>query len=308
MLALVLVATSISAHAQRRSTVDDNGPARRHTVKRGETLGRVAEIYGCSTNAVLEANRRTNTLVPPGTVVTIPRCQARVRTRSLTRDDDARAAQALAVIDGTATITKPVDHKDDAPRSGATTSVGRPWSGKLLNGERLPTGDGYRIRRPERAYGAEHVVAHLRRAIAGVRALHDVHVLAIGDLSDRDGGKLANHASHQSGLDVDVGFYFTTQPAGYPDTFVAANDTLDLAATWALLVAFVRTTQLEDGVEMIFLDYDVQRRLHAYASKRGTPAADLAAILQYPRGKDALAGLVRHWPNHADHFHVRFKD
>jgi murein endopeptidase len=137
--------------------------------------------------------------------------------------------------------------------------------------------------------------------------MYEVHTLAIGDLSARRGGKIADHQSHQSGLDVDVGFYFHHVPDGYPDRFVAANADLDLAATWALLTAFIRTADLDTGVQTIFLDYDVQARLHAYARQRGTPDADLAMIFQYPRGKDALAGLVRHWPSHADHMHVRFK-
>ena len=34
---------------------------------------------------------------------------------------------------------------------------------------------------------------------------------------------------------------------------------------------------------------------------------DLGFLFQYPRGKDALVGLVRHWPHHADHMHVRFR-
>ena len=33
----------------------------------------------------------------------------------------------------------------------------------------------------------------------------------------------------------------------------------------------------------------------------------LDEIFQYPRGKGAAGGLVRHEPNHADHFHVRFR-
>lgn len=58
---------------------------------------------------------------------------------------------------------------------------------------------------------------------------------------------------------------------------------------------------------MIFLDYEVQARLYKFARGRGTPEADLEAIFQYPRGKDALVGIVRHWPHHTDHLHVRFK-
>ena len=96
-------------------------------------------------------------------------------------------------------------------------------------------------------------------------------------------------------------------PAGYPEAFAAASAALDLEATWALLGSFARTTQLDTGVAMIFLDYDVQARLYRWAKARGTPEDELEFLFQYPRGKDALAGLVRHWPHHADHMHVRFR-
>lgn len=287
--------------------------AGRHVVQRGETLEHVAKVYGCTTAAVLRANRLKTTLVKAGTVVTIPSCSVRTRTRTRPRRDpaddlDARAEQALAVIDGTSVVktARSREAERDEPGDGGE-AVGQPWNGKLRNGAALPAGDGYRIRRPQRAYGASHVVEHLRGAIAAVRALYEVHTLAIGDLSARGGGEIGGHHSHQSGLDVDVGFYFHRVPEGYPDRFVAGTGELDLDATWALLLAFVRTAHLDTGVQMIFLDYDLQRRLHAYAKQRGTPHDDLAMIFQYPRGKDALAGLVRHWPHHADHFHVRFK-
>ncbi len=279
-----------------------------HVVQRGETLEHVAKVHGCSTDAVLRANNLKTTLVRPGTVVAIPTCKlGKPRARALRDDRDMRAEKALAVIDGTATV-KSSRAKDIAePGDGESESVGQPWNGRLVNGAALPEGDGYRIRRPSRAYGANHVVEHLQRAIAGVRAMYDVHTLAIGDLSASEGGKIGDHHSHQSGLDVDVGFYFHRVPEGYPDTFVAANSDLDLDATWALLTAFVRSSELDTGVQMIFLDYDVQASLYKFAKKRGTPDADLEAIFQYPRGKDTLAGIVRHWPHHADHLHVRFK-
>jgi murein endopeptidase len=313
-LALVAVLLPLVASADTQRT---------YVVQRGETLERVAEMFNCSTDAVLSANNRTNTLVPPGTTVKIPSCAQRMKTRTITKgrrtnDDDAKAAQALATIDGTATVVVPTndDDHDSGVASGSSVtfepgeshSVGQPWRGRLENGELLPTDDdAYRIRRPAHAWGAENVVTHLRAAIASVRALHDVHVLAIGDLSAKEGGKLSEHRSHQSGLDVDVGFYFQKVPDGYPDAFAPASDNLDLEATWALLAAFVRTADAPDGVQMIFLDTSVQKRLYDYAQSRGTPADTLAAVFQYPRGRDALAGIVRHWPNHTDHFHVRFK-
>lgn len=263
----------------------------------------------------MRANHVKTTLVKAGTVVIVPSCSLRKRAQTRTRTSrprvrvttaDDRARAALDVIDGASWV-------DDASRSDdaahpAARSLGVPWNGELVDGERLPRDEGYRVRRPERAYGAPHVVDHLRHCIAEVRALYpDVHTLAIGDLSAEHGGKLAAHHSHQNGVDVDVGFYFTELPAGYPAHFAAAGDTLDLQATWALITAFARTSELSDGVQIMFLDYAVQRRLYRWAHERGTPEADLAALFQYPRGKDVHAGLIRHWPNHTDHVHVRFK-
>jgi hypothetical protein len=292
--------------------------AETYVMERGQTLQHVADAYGCSVEAVMRANHVKTTLVKAGTVVIVPSCslhkRAQTRTRTsrprmrVTTDDD-RARAALAVIDGASWVDDAAadERADDAPRRPAR-SVGVPWDGELVGGEQLPRGAGYRVRRPERAFGAPHVVDHLRHCIAEVRALYpDVHTLAIGDLSAEHGGKLAAHHSHQSGVDVDVGFYFTLLPDGYPEHFAAAGDTLDLQATWALITAFARTNELRDGVQIMFLDYAVQRRLYRWAHERGTPEADLEALFQYPRGKDAHAGLIRHWPNHTDHVHVRFK-
>lgn len=271
--------------------------AERYVMQRGETLEHVATAHGCSVEALMRANNVKTTLIRAGTRIEIPSCSLRMRARTRatkTRDPDTQKARAaLAVIDG---ATWTADTQEDEPVT--TPKVG----------ERLPTDEGYKIRRPTRAYGASHVLEHLRSSIAVVRAFYsDVHTLAIGDLSAEHGGKLDNHVSHRTGLDVDVGFYFRRVPAGYPETFARADNNLDIEATWALVTAFARTASLDDGVEIMFLDHAIQRRLYDYAHKRGTPDEDLAAILQYPRRKDTQAGLVRHWPNHADHLHVRFK-
>lgn len=263
--------------------------AERHVVQKGETLEHVARAYGCTVDAIERANKLQTTLVRPGTEIDVPACSVRSRAqlrRPSPDTDDRKASQALAVIDGVSWIP--------AEKPGRFAE--------------MLQGDGYELRRPARAYGEPHVIEHLRSTIAVVRALYpDVHTLAIGDISAEHGGKLDNHKSHRTGLDVDVGFYFKKVPDGYPDRFAAADNELDLEATWALLTAFARTTDADDGVEIIFLDYAVQKRLYDWAHARGTPDSDLADLLQYPRGKDTLAGLVRHWPNHTDHLHVRFK-
>jgi Penicillin-insensitive murein endopeptidase/LysM domain len=294
--------------------------ADRHVMESGETLEHVARGHGCTVAELKRANGVSTTLLRPGTVVVIPACGAprtpKPAAAVAVRDDDERARRALEVIDGTRVVEPrraPREVIERAPEpvtpGGPSQSIGTPWNGKLANGKPMPRGEGYSLRRPQRAYGAAHVVDHLRRVIAEVRALHpDVHTLAIGDLSAQTGGKLDRHVSHQSGLDVDVGLYYRKVPADYPAQFVDAGvANLDLEATWALLVGFARTSRLASGVQIILLDYDIQARLYRWALARGTPEDQLAELLQYPSGKDSGHGLVRHWPRHADHMHVRFK-
>jgi murein endopeptidase len=306
--------------------------AERYVVARGETLEHVAIAHGCTVDAVLRANHLDTTLVSAGTIIDVPACsiEKRARTRVEPRvraaadsSDDDKARAALAVVDGAAWIEPPREPRVSAGGGlkpwttslepgrrgdGDGESLGEPWHGALEHAERLAPGAGYVIRRPSRAYGAPHVIDQLRAAIAQVRAAYpDVHTLAIGDLSAEHGGKISEHRSHQSGLDVDVGFYFTRVPAGYPAAFADADSALDLEATWALLVAFANTTSREGGVEMIFLDAAVQKRLYDWARAHGVTDRELAQMFQYPRGRDELAGLVRHWPGHGNHMHVRFK-
>jgi murein endopeptidase len=267
-------------------------------------------------------------------LIASPAAADKPRTHVTAHDDAAtKARAALAVIDGTTWV------EDAAPKRPATTTTSRrdaadarsdaadarriasrlqPWRATILDGgprgepsaggldgaERLDEGDGIHVRRPQRAYGEPHVVEYVRHAVAEVRALYpDLPTLAIGDLSSEHGGALPGHVSHKSGRDVDVGFYFHHAVTGFQD----ASDDLDLDATWALLAAFARTADRKDGVEIIFLDYAVQKRLYAFAKAHGMPGDELAFLFQYPAGKDAMTGLVRHWPNHANHLHVRFK-
>ncbi|MFT3697307.1 MAG: penicillin-insensitive murein endopeptidase [Kofleriaceae bacterium] len=299
--------------------------AERYVVKRGETLGAVAKKYGCTTAQVERANRVDNSLVPAGTVVTVPDC--RPRPEPVVVDDD-RAKRALAVIDGVKMIPATNDVPADPDRMDGFTwighvallaslpavpdhhragaqALGAPWAGSLDHAAKLQAGEGYFIKRPARSYGTQRLIDYTRSAIAEVRALYpDVHTLAVGDISAELGGKISDHRSHQSGLDVDIGFYFKS---GATQRFDDANADLDLEATWALLTAFTRIAAQDDGVQMIFLDYDVQRRLYDCAKKRGTRDEELAFMFQYPNGPSELTGLVRHWPGHQNHMHVRFK-
>jgi murein endopeptidase len=189
-------------------------------------------------------------------------------------------------------------------------SFGRPQSGYLVSGVHMPSDqDAYYLRRPERAWGTTHTVQTLVRAIRQVRKRYPhVPPLSIGDLSLRHGGRISIHGSHQSGRDADIGFYFRDPPRGYPRAFaVATADNLNFGPTWALLSALCKTAGHPLGVERIFMTYSTQAIFYRLALRHRVPRAQLDEWFQYPHGRRADHGIIRHEPGHEEHFHVRFR-
>jgi murein endopeptidase len=188
-------------------------------------------------------------------------------------------------------------------------SLGAPWQGRLRDAVQLERGDGWHLRRPYRAYGTSSTVELVHRVLADLAdRFPDIHDIAVGDISAEHGGRISEHSSHQSGRDIDIGLIFIEKPSGYPDSFVAGTeDNLDLEATFVLVEEFAKTAQESDGVQMIFLDFTLQGLLYNWALENGEAEDYLAKLFQFPHGRGASAGIVRHEPNHADHIHVRFR-
>jgi murein endopeptidase len=88
---------------------------------------------------------------------------------------------------------------------------------------------------------------------------------------------------------------------------VATADNLDFRATWALLSAFCRTAGQPLGVERIFMTYSTQALFYRLARKHGISRARLDEWFQYPHGRRADHGIIRHEPGHDEHIHVRFR-
>lgn len=188
-------------------------------------------------------------------------------------------------------------------------SVGAPWDGSLRDAAKFPAGDGYKIRRPWRAYGTRTTVAIVKSVVTGIREeFPDQHVLAIGDFSAEKGGAITEHRSHQSGRDVDIGLFYKEKPEAYPKSFVKATESnLDCEATFALVERFASTSAKDGGVQMMFLDYNVQGILVKWAKDHGVDDDKLDKMFQYGHGRGSSQGLVHHEPNHDNHLHVRFK-
>lgn len=111
--------------------------------------------------------------------------------------------------------------------------------------------------------------------------------LVLWDISKEFGGFTGSHISHQMGLDVDVKL----------PTINDAKDinmsTVHFEHAWKLATAFVMT----GNVNRIFTDPKYKKYFCAMKDKLPTIE---------PLKTETLRAL-RAWPNHGDHFHVRFR-
>lgn len=212
-----------------------------------------------------------------------------------------------ASVNSSAPKPHPLADVDDAelerrllntPASLGPISLGRPNSGALFNAVPMPKGPLWRVVNPRETWGTQETVDALIRCIERVaETFPDTPPLHIGDISIKRGGHLRPHSSHQSGRDVDLGFYYETQRAWYTK---ATTKNLDKARTWALIRAMITDTD----VQAIFIDRSVQRMLRAHAEQIGEDAGWLDDIFGGPMA--TRRPLITHEPGHKTHIHVRF--
>lgn len=176
-------------------------------------------------------------------------------------------------------------------------SLGFPNNGQLLGGVQLQESDLFELVAPDFAWGTAETIDYLKRAVAAVHAEHeDTPPLHVGHISDPDGGYLSPHLSHQSGRDVDLGFYYQAKRTWYRR---ATATTLDAERTWTLVRALITETD----VELILIDHWVQSLLRTEAERQGEDPQWLDAVF---RGSPDRPAIIRHAPGHATHIHVRF--
>lgn len=172
----------------------------------------------------------------------------------------------------------------------------------MTDGVAMPSGEGYVLKRPEQAWGTPRTVALLRQAIRMYRATQGGPDVRVGDISLPGGGPFPPHVSHREGRDVDVGYVLRGAERNR-ERFIATHArNLDADRTWALLESLFST----GAVAYVFMDYELQRLLYAHAQAAGVDRSRLSELFQYPRGRRASMGKIRHWPGHINHFHVRF--
>ena len=286
----------------------------RYTVAPGDTLLGIALEYDVSVSDIRRWNDLSNDSIYVGQTLTIRTSSGsgeRVREEYTVRSGDTGLGIARRLNVSWSNLERWNGNVDfDRLRvgqsiayyvdgGGDSTSSGRPNRGRLRSGRQLDSGNGFRVRRSERAWGNELTVVAIQNGISRVQARYiDVPDVVVADLSYERGGPMSPHVSHQNGRDVDISYY-RNDCDDECDWQEVGADELNVELQWYLFRLWI-----DQGlVEYIFVDTDLQRPLYDYAQARGATDEQLEEWFEI---HDGSGGYIRHEPGHDDHFHARF--
>ena len=216
---------------------------------------------------------------------------------------EGESRDACPAVDPGIVYSKDISTADLAKRfvtdiaSLGSISVGFADEGSLINGVQMPTkpNDAWVVATPDYAWGTQEAIDAV---IAAAQSLHEsfprAAPLRVSRIGLKEGGYLRPHKSHQSGRDVDLGFF-------YDDNVTSVNlrdrrPIMDAALNWALLRELVTRAD----VQVVLVDHKISAFLHDYALSIGEDPSWLSSLFggQHP--------LIQHARRHRDHFHVRF--
>ncbi|EHM42140.1 peptidoglycan amidase MepA [Hafnia alvei ATCC 51873] len=204
----------------------------------------------------------------------------------------AMSAQAMALTPWQQ-ITKPVP--------GVAQAIGGFANGCIVGANPLPLqADDYQVMRPDqhRYYGHPDLLAFINRLSSEV-SQRQMGTLLIGDMAMPAGGRFSSgHASHQSGLDVDIWLQLPKQRWSQqqllkpkPIDLVAVNGRNVIPALWSDDTGeLIKLAAKDDEVTRIFVNPAIKQKL---CDTAGTD-------------RDWLR-KVRPWFAHRAHMHVRLR-
>jgi penicillin-insensitive murein endopeptidase len=210
---------------------------------------------------------------------------------------------AVALAVGLALAQPPVNpwHEVSSPSDGAPSSIGDYSSGCVRGARALDLdGEGYQVVHTERRryFGHPELVDFVRKLGQQAHA-KGLSAILVGDLGQPRGGPApSGHASHQTGLDVDIWFASppkTTGPLSQEEReHMKAHSVLDphtqsiAKSDLSRVTELLKLTVADARVERVFVNPIIKRTL---CTKGPTDRAWLAKL--------------RPWYGHDDHFHVR---
>ena len=177
------------------------------------------------------------------------------------------------------------------PTTNHARAIGGYSAGCIDGAVALPkVGDGFRVAKPERnrVFGHPLLVGMIRDLGKRLIELH-LPPLSVGDLGQPRGGPApTGHASHQTGLDVDL--WFLPPLAGEAQSMVDRARMQPSPKFTDAVVRMLTLAATDARVERIFVNPVLKRAL----CERTAAMKDRAWL-----------GKLRPWWGHDDHFHVR---
>jgi len=189
----------------------------------------------------------------------------------------------------------------------ASEAIGYYSSGSLKEAESIKD-RGTNIRKlflqRQRFYGTTQIQDIISDAADFVRQeFPDAEVLQVGDIANKSGGVLAEHGSHQNGLDVDI-VYLTkngrlqSQSAPYWEEDFVKKGVMSANLHIERNLALFKYLIINKSVERIFVDQAIKVQFCSYARKNN--------LLNDFETKETLRRL-RVEKLHSTHFHMRIK-
>lgn len=189
----------------------------------------------------------------------------------------------------------------------AAMPVGTPNNGALINGEGLEEqGEGFMqlFRETGHFYASRTMLSMLKQTAADLNQRYpNQDRLQIEAISAKEGGDIEGHASHENGLDVDLGYFKVNGIEHDPKTagiyyapsmveFGVVSPNFDVERNWEL----VKSLHRYGDVQKIFMDQVLKNKLCQYAKSN----------YEFKTNQKVLRS-IRHVTNHADHMHVRLR-
>ncbi len=186
------------------------------------------------------------------------------------------------------------------PSHGAARAIGEYSAGCLSGAKPLALdAPGYHVMHPSRLrYFGHPALLDFIRTLGRAAHAQKLSSVLIGDMSQPRGGRaLGGHASHQTGLDVDI-WYWTPKHGSHDALATDERENLkarsvlngkSIAPAFALRVtALLQVTASDPRVTRVFVHPIIKRELCASVT-----------------GERAWLSKIRPWYGHDDHFHVR---
>lgn len=182
------------------------------------------------------------------------------------------------------------------PSAGPAAAIGAYSAGCLAGGVALSASPELELLRPKhrRGFGHPELVDYVR-SLAHAAVAQGLGRLRVGDLAQPRGGPAPRgHASHQTGLDVDLDYVLGGRRAGTGQALMVDRERGEPAKAFGeAQIELLRLAASDNRVARIFVNPVLKRALCARPVAPGEDAAWRARI--------------RPWWGHDAHFHVRLR-